>query len=343
MKRRPPFSSHLSPHVSKPIPIKNASKSGAYGVPSSASNSGARSTCQICKGTNHQALDCFRRMDFSFQGRHPPADLAAMVADINAEFMNTQWLADSGANAHVTNDDANLDSKRAFDGSETVGVGNGSGLHIKHTGSSLVFSNNNQFLLNHIVHCPQATTNLLSINKFCVDNDVTFHFTHNSYSIQDNQMGLILLRGPSENGLYPINLSNLSHNKRRGLTAFVGIKASSSLWHSRLGYPSESVLSHVLHTFNLPLDGSIKKAVVCESCQLGKSIQQPFSSSHRESSSPLELVHSDVWVAPFVSISGFKFYVIFIDDFSRHTWLYPISHKSDVFSSFIQFRLLVEK
>ena len=32
----------------------------------SISNPGNRSPCQICKGSNHQALDCFRRMDFSF-------------------------------------------------------------------------------------------------------------------------------------------------------------------------------------------------------------------------------------------------------------------------------------
>ncbi|KAF5473053.1 hypothetical protein F2P56_009698 [Juglans regia] len=91
------------------------------------SNSGGRSPCQICKGNNHQALDCFRPMDFSYQGCHPPTDLASMVADINAEFLNCQWLADSRANAHVTNNVENLDSKRPFDGNETISIGNGAG------------------------------------------------------------------------------------------------------------------------------------------------------------------------------------------------------------------------
>jgi hypothetical protein len=124
---------------------------------------------------------------------------------------------------------------------------------------------------------------------------------------------------------------------------YMGIKTHSSLWHQRLGHSSESVLRHVLSNSNLPLVGSVQNNFVYESCQLGKSIQQPFSSSHRETSSPLDLVHLDVWVAPLVSPSGFKFYVTFIDDFSRFTWLYPIANKSDVFNSFIQFRLLVEK
>ena len=123
----------------------------------------------------------------------------------------------------------------------------------------------------------------------------------------------------------------------------MGIKAPSSLCHQRLGHPSESILCHVLSNSNLPLIGLVQKSFVCETCQLGKSIQKPFSSSHRETSGPLDLIHSDIWVAPLVSPNGFKFYVTFIDDSSRFTWLYPIANKLDVFNSFVQLWLLVEK
>jgi hypothetical protein len=43
-------------------------------------------------------------MDYSFQGRRPPSQLTAMVAHINSEIEDQQWLADSGANAHITNE-----------------------------------------------------------------------------------------------------------------------------------------------------------------------------------------------------------------------------------------------
>jgi hypothetical protein len=42
-------------------------------------------------------------------------------------------------------------------------------------------------------------------------------------------------------------------------------------------------------------------------------------------------------------MSGCRFYVIFVDDFSRFTWLYPLSNKSEVFNHFVKFKLLVEK
>lgn len=46
------------------------------------------SPCQICGKTNHQAPDCYHCMDFSYQGRHPPSQLAALAAHTH---VNTEW------------------------------------------------------------------------------------------------------------------------------------------------------------------------------------------------------------------------------------------------------------
>lgn len=43
-----------------------------------------RPPCQICGKSNHQALDYFHWMDYAYQGRHPPNELAAMVSQSNA-------------------------------------------------------------------------------------------------------------------------------------------------------------------------------------------------------------------------------------------------------------------
>jgi Golgi nucleoside diphosphatase len=92
-------------------------------------------------------------------------------------------LADSGANTHVTVDPENIANPQPFDGRDIVGVGNGAGLVINGTSSSLVSSDSSNasvFHLKEIVHCPKASTNLLSINKFCRDNKCFFILT-NSY------------------------------------------------------------------------------------------------------------------------------------------------------------------
>jgi hypothetical protein len=56
----------------------------------------------------------------------------------------------------------------------------------------------------------------------------------------------------------------------------------------------------------------------------------------------LDLIHSDVWSCSTKSLGGYPYYVLFIDDFSRFTWLYHIHNKSDVFIVFVQFKSLVE-
>jgi transposase InsO family protein len=49
-----------------------------------------------------------------------------------------------------------------------------------------------------------------------------------------------------------------------------------------------------------------------------------------------------VWTSPISSLSGCKYYVLFVDDYSRFTWLYPLLNKSDVYQCFVKFTLLVE-
>jgi hypothetical protein len=81
--------------------------------------------------------------------------------------------------------------------------------------------------------------------------------------------------------------------------------------------------------------------VVCDSCQCVNVHQQPFSNSTHVTSSPPELVHSDVWGLAVTSIGGFKYYVSFLDDFSRFTCIYLLKCKSDVEKAFHLFRLML--
>ena len=58
----------------------------------------------------------------------------------------------------------------------------------------------------------------------------------------------------------------------------------------------------------------------------------------------LDVVHSDVWgPAQVTTLGGCRYYVTFIDDFSRHTWIYSMRQKSEVFGHFQRFKAEVTK
>lgn len=76
---------------------------------------------------------------------------------------------------------------------------------------------------------------------------------------------------------------------------------------------------------------------------MSKSSHLPFQLNNEISSVLLNKIHCDLWgPAPISSCQNFKYYVSFIDDYSRFTWLFPLRKKSDFFQSFQKFQKLVE-
>ena len=55
------------------------------------------------------------------------------------------------------------------------------------------------------------------------------------------------------------------------------------------------------------------------------------------------MIHSDVWgISPIISHANYKYFVTFIDDYSKYTWIYFLRSKSEVFSVFKTFVAYIE-
>lgn len=82
---------------------------------------------------------------------------------------------------------------------------------------------------------------------------------------------------------------------------------------------------------------------VCRGCGHGKNAKGSFPNNDGQSKGILDLVHLDVCELMSVpSLSVYLYYVIFIDHFSRKTWIYFLKSKNEVFNRFQQFKALVE-
>jgi transposase InsO family protein len=70
---------------------------------------------------------------------------------------------------------------------------------------------------------------------------------------------------------------------------------------------------------------------VCETCIKAKHHRSTYLPSDNKKPAPFDLIHTDVCgPSPIISKSGYRWYVIFVDDFSHMTWLYLLKTKEQV-------------
>lgn len=43
-----------------------------------------------------------------------------------------------------------------------------------------------------------------------------------------------------------------------------------------------------------------------------------------------------------MSVSGYRYYLIFVDDYTKYCWFFPLKCKFEVFQTFIEFKAFVE-
>jgi hypothetical protein len=120
---------------------------------------------------------------------------------------------------------------------------------------------------------------------------------------------------------------------------------NNKIWHLRMGhlnFHSLALLRKQNMVNGLPYIKNDDE--VCEGCIFGKQHRESFSNRAWKASEHLALVHSDL-CGPMETMSFGKahYFLTFIDDFSRKTWVYFLQEKYEVFSHFLEFKALVEK
>ena len=108
------------------------------------------------------------------------------------------------------------------------------------------------------------------------------------------------------------------------------VESDIDLWHKQIGHINYQRLQDLQLkqvVFGLP-KFSGRKAQICESCRLGKQHHLPFPNERNRIRNKLDLIHFDVWgPAQNVSLGGSRYFISFIDNYTRHTWIYLIERK----------------
>uniref|UniRef100_A0ACD5TNX4 Uncharacterized protein n=1 Tax=Avena sativa TaxID=4498 RepID=A0ACD5TNX4_AVESA len=320
---------------------QNRGGRGGQGQGRGRGNNRSNVKCQVCGKYGHEALRCRQRFNYSYQPEDNRDRSGNYSANSGSYSVDPHWYMDSGATDHLTSDLDRLSVHERYGGKDKVQVANGAGLNISHVGHSTISGSSSKPLyLRNILHVPHISRNLLSTHRLVSDNNAFAEFHPHVFYLKDQTTKKILLQGRSRGGLYPVPGSTPPCPSHSALS---GVKLSSDLWHRRLGHPSRAIVESVLRTNKIACVPSNNLSSVCDACQRAKVHQLPFRDSSHLTHAPLELIHSDVWGPTVTSIGGFKYYVSFLDDFSRFTWIYLLKRKSDVEEAFYTFQKHVER
>ncbi|KAM1785404.1 hypothetical protein ACFX1Q_038150 [Malus domestica] len=258
-----------------------------------------------------------------------PGIISAISTALNANVTHDFWIIDSGATNHITNKPSSLhDFQRTIDPIH-VSVANRKGEPIIGKGKIRLLSEHTD---STTLYVPSFPFQLLSIRKITKTLDCLAIFFPHNVVFQDRVTQKKIGEGFFLNGLYYLSKES---NFVKKLSVNLSQVQEHQLWHQRLAHPSEHVMTKLFPFF-------CKNTLECETCQMSKATRLPFVSSNSRTSKLFKLVHSDIWGPSLVeSFDGYRYYVTFIYDYSRVTWLYLLKLKSDLFDAFKDFHNLI--
>ncbi|KAL6324554.1 hypothetical protein AAG906_013366 [Vitis piasezkii] len=173
-----------------------------------------------------------------------------------------------------------------------------------------------------------------------------YTFSRSGGVLRVSKGALVVMKGDSDMGFTLMGSSMLGAMVVSSSMAIDSVEKKDNcteLWHRRLGHMSEKGLS-ILSKQGLLSGAETGKLKFCETCVMGKQRRVKFSMGSHTTNGVLEYIHSDLWgPSPVESHSGCRYYVTFIDDFSRKVWVYFLKAKDEVFGKFKEWKTMVEK
>lgn len=257
-------------------------------------------------------------------------------------FNGDTWVIDIGATDHIVHSVHLFTNFTAI--STNVELPNGETTMVSHIGS---ISLSATLVLHNVLCVHSFSFNLLSVSQLTQSSSCCLIFLANLCFIQDlicwRMIGVgevhdglyLLQQNPSDACASPINSGSSFQSLFNSVFKSVLIKSQSpvinnvvvlsSLWHLRLGHPSDAKLSSlknvlfdVVFTFNKD----------CEICPLAKHKRLHFPFLNHISEFPFDIVHCDIWGLYSVpTVDGHKYFLTIVDNCTRSTWVYLMKSK----------------
>ena len=302
-----------------------------------------RDECAFCHEKGHWKRDCPKLKQK--QKTAPDACIAEHDGDDSdlslvaapSSFHSDEWILDSGCTYHMSPnrewffDLAELNGGVVYMGNDnackTGGIGS---IRLKnHDGSIRV--------LKDVRYVPSLKKNLISLGAL---ESKGLAVTVRDGILKVTSGALVIMKGTRRNNLYYYQGSTVV-----GTAAVASTDdklETTKLWHMRLGHAGEKSLQ-ILAKQGLLKGAKACKLDFCEHCVLGKQKRVKFGTAIHDTKGVLDYVHSDVWGASkTTSLGGKRYFVTFVDDFSRRVWVYTMKTKDEVLGVFLKWKNMIE-
>lgn len=295
--------------------------------------------CYRCKQIGHYRNQCtVDKYSSNTKSSERKQTNAFNAVFLNGRFSRNDWYVDSGASAHLTSNENWIKNVSTEYSIKEIVVANEEKLSVKCSGdvqiATVTDDSEYDVIVKGVLCVPKLTTNLLSVSQL-VKNGNQVVFTTSGCNIY-NRNGQLVAMASLTNGVYKLRTSESTL-----ATMFVSVDT----WHRRLGHVNSMYLNKMpdaVSGMELEKKSDISQSS-CIVCCEGKQSRLPFGHAGSRSSELLGIIHSDV-CGPMenASIGGSRYFILFIDDYSRMTYIYFMKQKSEAFQYFQDYKAKVE-
>ena len=268
------------------------------------------------------------------------------------------WVMDSGASLHCTPCRSMLHEFREYspgeralvqaDGKEGKGLDIlGEGLvYLRAKGVGRAANSAPLVRLRRVLWVPRLATNLFSVAKAVDSGAEIAELSSDRFSLTWKKEAMVVghRQQSAQGGLYIISCKYTHSNtaQKGGMHSqevaqakpAVVQRSKADRLHRRMGHLGYQNLEKLLSMAEGAdvTEKQVKEASkgVCEECQEGKQVAQPFPDSSRAVKAPLELVHTDV-CGPLTTQArgGFRYFLTLTDHFTKYSAVIPLHSKEE--------------
>lgn len=288
--------------------------------------------CYNCNKPGHISRNCPEKQ--KPKSKFGAKNSSAFSAALSIKVDNNDWVLDSAATEHLSckrecfvNLTKNVVNINLADGSSIKSAG---------IGTCKIKCRGNDIELLNALYVPELTNNFISVAK-ATENGCFVEF--NSHGAKITRNGKLLLTATKRDGLFIANSTKNYLYSIKGQQS----EADSKLLHRRLGHLNFQSMKQ-LKGLIYGMENAQMDNFECITCAKGKISEMPYpKKATNRAKSVLEIVHTDI-CGPISceSMGKAKYFVTFIDDFSRYVKVYFMKSRSEVFDIFCEYKALVE-